>query len=88
LVEKKKYLDMQLLGQQEKQSSKSAFNFASSLGNLPTSDYSKTNFTNHSSFDELNRPTTSKKANNFVIAAPSSSSNSHHDCESQPLRDA
>uniref|UniRef100_A0A6G1S5J1 Scavenger receptor class B member 1 n=1 Tax=Aceria tosichella TaxID=561515 RepID=A0A6G1S5J1_9ACAR len=82
---KKKYLDMQLLAQREKPTSKSAFNFASSMGNIPTNDFSKTNFTNHSSFDELNRPTTSRNANNFVIAASSSSSNSQHDCESQPL---
>lgn len=87
LEEKKKYLDMQLLAHREKPTSKSAFNFASSMGNIPTSECSKTNFTNHLSFDELNRPTTSKKANNFVIAAPSSSSNSQHDCESQPLNE-
>jgi hypothetical protein len=83
--EKKKYFDMQLLAYQANPSGKSAFSFASSTGNIPTNDRNNTNLANQLSYDELNRPTTSGKANNnFAIAAPSSST-SQHNCESQPL---
>lgn len=81
-VDKKKYFDMKTLGLDEKATKKSAFHFAS-MGNIAkVSSCNKTVSTSQLDYDELNRPTTSKKSSSFVIT---SESDSQQDCESQPL---